>query len=363
MSDTWQGKIVDLNNYISEHPGIIIADSGLTIPESYRIEFHQQFNEVRRSFITERLSSSIELAEPVCRGFIEAKDKIQQVLSLKNVTIPDRLDWFVKDPIDGLSRELWILLYDLLKKRMDISTFEEEATKKAELMFGVYYRIAYQDWIELSLANMLKPERLLRVDVLTTRTDFDHAEGEAVLLHNIPSPPPKESSEISFIRGLAFSTFTAPDFIIFSAKIGKYIAFRADVRQATWISDNPSENREWQPHANDKAIFKPNYILLYVDEKPEHISLVADADKICVPDIILEIREREGWLTEKELHHINHRRDILKPRIGTYIISKEPVAKNIIGLNQDIKTIIADLNSSGLAPIIDALNEPKLKDS
>jgi len=358
MTNSWRQVFTELTNFIAEHPEIEIEEARVIIPENTRLEFNRLFRAVRAAFINEKFPGFLAAAKPLSQSFVKAEQEVGKLLDLEGVSIPDRLNWFLRDPVDGLVRELWILLFELLKRRIDIATFEKKGSERIGLIFDLFYEAGYGSWMELSLVDLLESKKLLKVSVLTAGTEFGHVEGEAVLLFNRPVPPPQESKQLSFCRGLAHTSFTVPDFIVYSGKVGRYVAARAEIRQATWNAANASENREWYPLVNYQAIFEPGYALLYVDDGPEEISLVLDVDKVCRPDLIIEFRGQEDWYVKEGLTKVKLRHDILNPKLGTYIVSRQPLPEQASAeLVEGIHILTVDFDTTKLVPIVDALTD------
>jgi hypothetical protein len=53
-------------------------------------------------------------------------------------------------------------------------------------------------------------------------------------------------------------------------------------------------------------------------------------EKICVPELIIECMGKKEWAEKDGLEKVKLHHDILKPKLGTYIVSREPVPKEVV---------------------------------
>lgn len=356
MSSSWQGSFTKLRAFINEHPDIVVSGTKVSIPENMRSEFYRLFNDTRKAFITWKYPEIIESAETLSQSFTTNQDVVERLLKLKKIIIPDQLKWFIENPVEGLMRILWTPLLDLLKGKTNISLFESNASKEIKQLYDSLYYQAYQDWLELVLIKMLKAKHLLVVNAPSMSGSFSHAQGYVMHLDVKPVILPEESNELLLIRDFTYVSFTVPDFIIYSSELGKYVSVKAEPCKANWIALDPSDSREWLPLDNKLNLFGPGYLLLYVDDNPVNLALVNDVNKICRPDIVLEFREKENWYFSKEMARIKAHRDVLKPRLGTFIASSKPVEESLSQETEEgIHFISVGVDENQLRPIVDAL--------
>jgi hypothetical protein len=116
--------------------------------------------------------------------------------------------------------------------------------------------------------------------------------------HPLEAPPPKGTKTLSFQHDFA-SAFVVPDFIIHSKRLNQFMAFRSEDGVAVWTVSKLSEKREWT--LIPPALVRLGYpdIFIYVDKSPENINLIADSQRICRPEIIIQCIIRKEW-SEKE---------------------------------------------------------------
>ncbi len=356
MSGTWREWFAELTNYTTKHPEIVIEETKITIPQSVRYEFYRLFNGVRIAFISEKFPDLIKATKPLSKNFLKTQQDAIQLLALDRIVLPEMVERFTRDPLDSLMGMLWSPLFNLLKNKVEPATFETEGVRVIKEAYHFCYYKSYESWLELALLKLFKSKELQRVPIPTASDSFNHSQSEAIHLKLSPVYAPIESTELSFMRSQPHTSFTVPDFIIYSEKLGKYVSARAEAHEARWIAIDASENRDWLPILNEhiKAIFTPGYILLYIASAPEDIALVNDVNKICRPDTIIEFRVQEGWYNEEELRNIRLRHDILEPVMGTYIVTRQPVPLLELDGQNNIHILEVGFNQLELKPIVDA---------
>jgi hypothetical protein len=187
------------------------------------------------------------------------------------------------------------------------------------------------------------------------------------------------------------AVFIVPDFIVHSAKLNRYVSIRTDIAEASWTAKLASDKREWYEL---RSLMKQYIVIahwpdlvIYIDDQPEDLALVADFGRFCRPDMIVECMEQADWYQQGGLDRVKRNHDFLKPKLGSYIVSRlpvpeeafkelmpEPVAREpavegatpiepepekVSGEPEkqplDIHIITAGYNQSQLAPIIETL--------
>jgi hypothetical protein len=105
-------------------------------------------------------------------------------------------------------------------------------------------------------------------------------------------------------------------------------------------------------------VLESGVVLVYIADKAEDLSLVADVNRICRPDIVLECYGDDGWYQQEKLERVQLRHNALKPKIGTFIICRETVPELAASdLENDIKTITASFDITKLEPIVSTLTK------
>ena len=336
----WYQAYTQLIDFISKHEEIKICENTVRIPQEHRAQFYELFDNVRKTFMTERLSGMLGEAKLLSENYVKLEDEVVNLLKTKKVSMSVFLREFIQNPEKTLMKELFDPLFDLLKKRLDVEAFEEEASKRIEVSFKKFYSSEYTFWVELSLLILLKPDKIFSVPIpepKITKRVYRFVE-------QVSSP--EETNQIQLEHDL-YPTFIVPDFIFHSAKIGRYVAIRSEYTSAAWIASNPSQRREWIPLTKN---LKPD-LLVYVDENLDDIALIADAEKVCRPDLIVECIAKKEW-REEVLERAKLDQDALKPKLGTFVVLREPVGRKV---GKGIRSLTVRLHQSKLEPIINSL--------
>jgi hypothetical protein len=147
----------------------------------------------------------------------------------------------------------------------------------------------------------------------------------------IDTPDAEEAKKLLF-KFNSRIPFITPNFIAHSAKNGGYFSIRSEVGMGGWIADNASNEREWydlddMDQVSGQLVPSPELLLLYVGNNLESLTLIADAVKICRPDLIIDCEVQKDWYSEEKIKNIKLNHEVLKPKIGTYILTKEPLTE------------------------------------
>jgi hypothetical protein len=329
MPNSWEEAYSELAMYLSSNPQAKISRSVIKIPEEVRPEFYRLFNAVRAALIKEKFPAILDQAETLSKSYKEVRDEVARLLRLADTEIPDSLNWFLEEPTSGLARVYYHQLFDLLKKKIDTTIFEQVASKSIETSFRDFYRSGYEKWVVLSLVKLLGCDKASNVPAPKLHATSFLVEGGVVPgSREEPVPEVEEAESLSFIHG-EVASLVVPDFIARSTKIGKYVAFRTEPTFASWTAKFVSDKREWYNVSSLRKEFGSEDLwpdlVINVDDKPEDIALIADFKRILRPDLIIEYRVQKNWYQREGMKKIRHHHDILKPKMGTYIVSREPV--------------------------------------
>jgi hypothetical protein len=258
---------------------------------------------------------------------------------------------FLNAPLEQLIRGLYDHLFDLLKGRIDISAFENKAARNIEISFPPLYRLGFEKWVVLSLVKLLQADRLFQV-VYQEATLYDAHKGGGTLQEQIPAP--ENTSRISF-QYAPNALLMVPDLIIHSPQIDKCFAFRSQIGEAFGVATGISQKREYLP-VDPAVAMQPGLTFICVGDDSGEVSLVADEKRICRPDLIIECVTQQGWGAPEELKKIELSNNSLKPKAGTYVVSREvlpgdPPAQ----VTNDIHLLSVGFDSSLLEPVISAI--------
>jgi hypothetical protein len=356
---TWQDVYTELTDYIARYPEIRIESEYTCLPDNVRSEFYRLFNGVRTTYLKEKCSGLLEEATTLSKHYLEAENELRALLKLENITMAPALQIFLSDPAEALIRVLFDPLFDLLKGKITELSFEHENPGKVERYFRLYYQTGYEKWAIISLLNRLQADRLFQ---MTARKVF--SETEAKLMFSQPDEPIPdlvESRELNFNDNSPI-TLELPDLIIHSASLNKYISLRSAIGKPMSFTSQKTGVRKWL----DFDYFDYMWLgstLLYVADTPGEIALIADSDKICQPDLILQCRYLENWNERKAWEHINTQQNKLQPLFGTIVLtccptSGQPMINNISG----ISLLTPAFFPLKLSPIIEILKQSTRKD-
>lgn len=329
MSDNWQKEYSELKEYIAKNPQIEIGMNVIAIPGDVRPEFYRLFDTVRLAFLKEKYQTLLNEAAPLSSNYAQAAQEAKKSLGLSEIRVPDSLNWFLNDPVNGLIRSFYDPLFNLLKGKIDIDTFECEATESIESSFRQLFHSGYEKWAVLSLVNLFAPDSALVVPIDEVQERcHELEEDDKTGLSKESVPDPKEIELLSFGRS-SEPAFIISDLIVRSAKLNRYVAIRADLADAMWTAEQVSDKREWYRlrelgRQYIRIVDWPD-LVIYIDDQPEDIALVADFSRFCRPDIIVECMEQVDWYQKGGLDKVRQNYDFLKPRLGSYVVSRLPV--------------------------------------
>ena len=333
MSQNWQAALEKLKNYISSNPSITIEPSTVVIPGETRAGFYAAFDDARQVFIEEYFPVKLQEVRELSLEFNAVAEKVQALLGLEEqIQLEPRLNWLINDPLNGMMRSLYDPLFDLLKGKIEDEDFLASALEEIETRTSHLYAEGYKIWVLLSLVAWLEPSDLLFVSQkvpngINSLTEL-YKSGERIE----PVPDPVKTSEITFFPG-TWDTFFVPDLIIFSRKLNRYAALRRNLPVNTnepyLVAKQRSNRKEWLPFQPLQQVFRltnpwPS-LLVYTDEDPEHIRLIADCQVMLRPDLVISVKAHENLFDENQIFNINTHRQHLQPYSGTVVLSRNPV--------------------------------------
>jgi hypothetical protein len=375
MASDWHQAYMDLNEYVTSNPQIALGDEIIEIPEHFKTEFYTRFNSIRSQFIEEHFPYMIDQAGQMSGSLRHAEMELVSRLGLEEIELPPTLRWYVKDPIDALRRVLYDSLFDLLRDKITVNTFETAGIRAIKDLDNRLRQRAYQFWIAFSLANLLEPETLHTVDVHIASSTLSHAE--AMNPNEQPVKRPVQATRLS-IRQEDF-IFTAPDMILNSTRFNKYFAIRIEPISANWTATNATEKAEWIP-IDINIPFLPGMIIMNIGDTPWDLALVADASKLRRPDVLIMSEGLEGWHEGDWSDELQIASEIMHPLAGTFVISRQQLSEDATdkenlqyqkllselasGEGEKQRTdslhiLSAELDKNKLEPVIDAITSTK----
>ncbi|MHA2068277.1 MAG: hypothetical protein ACXABY_28275, partial [Candidatus Thorarchaeota archaeon] len=328
MSNSWQKAYSELKEYIIRHPIIEISKNCIAIPSDVRPEFYRQFDTVRVAFLEEKFQTLLDEAILLSKHYAEVGQELTKSLELDDIKVSANLNWFLNDPVNGLTRSLFEPLFNLLKGKVDTTTFENEALINIDNSFSKLFRWGYEKWILISLINLLTPDKAFAVPIEDTHSDTAMEGGMVSGLRKEPVPEAKETKLLSLTH-IEEAGFIVSNLIVHSVKLGCYASIRTDLGEASWTAQEVSGKREWY---NLREVMRQHTpvahwpdLVIYIDDQPEDLALVADFGRFCRPDMIVECVEQADWYQQGILEKVRSNHDFFKPRLGSYLVSRLPV--------------------------------------
>ncbi len=367
MSDSFRQAYAKLTDFIAGHSEIEIGESVTSIPENVRHDFYSLFNEARSAFVEEKFPEYLANAVSLRREYDQIKEESKDWLLLEDISIISKLRRFMRNPGDSLTRELFDLLFDLLKKRETTDSFEKKASIEINSFYPSMYRGGYEKWAVLSLANLLGVQKAFRVPVRELQPG-DRAKSAAYApMEEVPAPV--ESASFLFSQPPK-AIFAVPDFVIQSSHLNRFVGIRSEFKEGIYRSLNASHERDWIPLDTDLLILlESGLTLIYLAEKIESVMLVADVAKVCRPDLVLFCVDSRTMTQKAALDSMAIVEDKLRPVRGSFVIvndswpesdepSELPAPNPQTGEDlPEVRLLTVGLDRSKLQPVIDALRD------
>jgi hypothetical protein len=358
MSKKWLQEYTELTNFINNHPEIKLGSSVVRIPENVRSEFYGIFKSIRETMVREEYKDLLDRAEILSKNYTRVEKEIIKLMNLNKISTNIAIHRFLMDPIDQLIRVLFNPLFDLVKGRINTEKYEQEAARNLNASFDPFYQQGYEKWMTLSLIKLLKADKSYWVDVEEFNSEEFFKHGGPM---DLKVPESEEIKELSIRHDEEIGLLVGEQ-IVHSTKIGQFFSFRADIVEALGKATNKSINQEWLPVPSVVEL-EPNVTLVYTNEKLEDISLIADIESICRPDMIIECISRMKMYNEDSLGRIKTYHDIFKPRLGTYIVTIEPVKEQFTDQQEaDIHFLPVGYDQSKLEQIVNQFVSKEVND-
>ncbi len=358
MSQNWLDSYQSLTVFIKDHPEVAISPSSVAIPGEVRPEFYRLFDATRAAVIEETIPDKLAQAQALSNSYLAVEARVKEQLHLEEIILANPLGWFLRNPLDGLMRELFDPLFNLLKGRLTIESFTDKYTTTLRHAFFTLYGQGYAKWLSLSLITVLDSDQVFNV---VLRRPGEHREWTIIRAHNSaePAPEPQEAKVISFAH-LPEHLFNVPDFIVHSLRLGKYVAVRDGLNTALATGLRPSDKREWRPQ--EAIIYsESNPVILLVSDTLDDVNLISDAKNTCRPDVLIQGSPlTERWLENKE--EAMSWQETLAPLGETFIVGAAPEAA-AAELGANLKFLEVGLEAKKLEPVVEALARAGQKDS
>jgi hypothetical protein len=358
MSENFSRAYSDLTEFIANHREIEIGESVTSIPANVRSDFYDRFNGARNAFVEEKFPEYLAQARKLQEAYSKVVEELAPLLSLEDTPVVNIFRRFLLDPRESLTRELFDALFDLLKKRETPDSFERRASAGIRELFPGLYRGSYEKWTVLSLAGLLRIENALRVPVRELQPG-DRAKSSVMApFEEVASPA--ESASFLFSQPPK-AIFTVPDFILHSERLNRFVGIRSEFKEGICHAVNASQVRQWLPvDADLLRLMAHGLTLLYTDDQPGCLSLIADATNFCRPDLVLWCVHAGSIGYNEALEIMAAANDRIQPARGSFIIADHPWPETeAADGSSKIRILSVGFDRSNLAPVIDALRLEK----
>ena len=335
MNKTWEIALTELRQFVVRNPSIQISQNITVIPGEVRPDFYRLFDKTRSAFISDNFPELLERAGELSRAYKQAGERVKNALALEAIELSSGLNWFLINPLDGLMRQLFEPLFDLLKGRCDVSAFEEISGQVVRDTFKLYFNEGYRRWGTLAFLQEAAPDRLWNVKVEDFIQDPATSGGDLAPGDHIEDVPlPVETQKLIFHQHL-YCSFLTPKAIIHSNRLNLYMGIRTDFYETRWTASSRSEKQNWldmpgiyRLHGESKLW--PDMAVYLNEDGPQDLALVADYYNVAQPDLIIEFMENADWQATNRLEQIKRHYNVLNPRLGTFVVCREAPPQNVL---------------------------------
>jgi hypothetical protein len=327
MASNWRNSYQKLGEFLKDNTVIKIEPQSVFIPEEQREAFYSHFDDVRETFLDEHFSRELALGKEISTRFKELEAEVTGLLGIKNeIRVAAPLRWFVTDPVNGMSRPLLNLLFDLLKGKINEDAFEETAVEEAGELFKKQFSAAYERMVILALLKWLKPTQTLTMPLDDLYLYSSSQEGDSQYERISMPPDLSEMKEMIFDYGHRV-TYLAPEVIVYSSVLNKYVGIKSGFVGVAWHARLVSEDKEWLDHAPFQQVFTqfnpwPN-IIVYLDDQADNLKMIADKTRVCRPEYLIDTVAMADFYDDKTIQRVKDHNRLFNPFIGTAVISRE----------------------------------------
>ena len=385
MVKNWLNAYSELKDYVQKNPAVEISKTAVILPDEARPGFYKLFDNIRKEFIEQLFSEQISSAKVLGVAYFDAEAALLTNPGLKSIYIDQPLRWFLTDPVDGISRRVFDLTFELVQGQITPEQYAERAERMTAPLVLEYYQQGYVRWVGLNLMRMLSPTSYFVTDVDDQYTDPDLSQAYNRPGFETVHPKMLATDKFSFSMN-EYTSVLPPNIIFFSGLLQCYIGLNVDFHRVfKWVRE-PSKNREWL-NIEDmiKELGPDNYwpdLVLSKSDTPEDLLMVAEWKSLSRFDVIITVSPASSYDAESVTDRMEPLKRLLKPRLGQFIVcrgtkaapaprlavtetpatpisggtSTEPAGQeSAMGLPTYPDIIEADLETSKLEPIIEAL--------
>ena len=322
MSGSFRQAYAVLTDFIAQHREIEIGDSVTSIPGEVRPAFYDCFNAARNAFVEEKFPAYLNDAAALLEQYRGAEKRVSRLVTLEETSTVTSLQRFLQDPRGSLTRELFDPLFDLLKGRETLDSFEKRCADCIEALFPHVFRGGFEKWAVLSLVDLLEAGKALRVEARGLNPGERAKQSAQAPFEDVASPAEAAGFPFSQPRD---AIFAVPDLIVHSSRLNKFVGIRSEFREGLYNAWDASPIREWDPIQTEVLIMlEYGLTLVYAAEEAATIALVADATRLCRPDLLLYCVDSRSCSRTEILDRMTRAAGLLRPVKGIYVIANGP---------------------------------------
>ncbi|MBN1370152.1 MAG: hypothetical protein JW954_07960 [Dehalococcoidaceae bacterium] len=357
MAEDWLKQYGYLRKFLKTHPGINIDHKTVLIPVKLRQEYLQLMDNIRESFIRQFLLGLLADCIVTVGCFDTARAHAIQTISLEYISVTGEVDEFLTDPGQVTSRIVNSNLTDLVKGLTDCDSFEADTIVEVNARLEYLLGLSYEKYIVLTIINMLDVKEVLGV-CLPKPTAHQLVKYSPVVKKE---PPRAIKTTILKLTDEQYPVLGIPDFIISASKSDKYLGFRSNFIRPHWFASEYNSKAEWCCINDIDSALSQELSLVFFDKSADGLAMIADAELIRRPDLVITCQAQKDWMNEKKIQKLNFQYNTIKPTQGFFVISKEPIdTGKLEGLNKGIRVLEVGFDQSRLSPIINAMNQLKI---
>ncbi len=333
--ENWRQSFAELSDYVSGHPGIIINQREIIIPDDLRPDFYRLFARVREQYIMELYPSAVPDGKALSDNFNTGRDKALACLNLKAVKITPKLERFLRDPLQGLMCELFDPLFRVLQGITDLATFERVASDLIKDAAKAFLHEGFEHWVTLSLVHLLAPDEINFVPVPDETAEFDLSTGVTRPGWYTVEIPDMATDELLALDVSPHTPVLVPKAILHSPGLNTFVSIGTDFHEVYRQGYDLSQKIEWLNIAEIRQKFGigdlwPD-IAIYLHDDGKELRVVHDYFVVARPDIIIDVMEAEDWYEKGGLESARRHHEILRPRLGSFVICREPLPQPAAG--------------------------------
>ena len=340
----WKQKLDVLRDYIKSNQEIYIDMREISIPEHLRDKFYEYFDDIRNTFVEDFFASLPIDVDTLCTNYNQAEKELINCLKLDRVDLPVDLVSFLHNPREGMVRWIYNRLFEVIQGKIALEDFENMAENDIVSTTAGIYRLGYEAWAVFNFILSLEPDE-------TCFVELDEEDNPIV----------GELKVVAFGRQFHHNTKRIPEFIIHSKKLDSYVAVKIPLAREV--------NTYYPEHRISKKIIRKltGDTSSVLESRVVFISMLKNLDKIPVyidilerkiqsPDLIIEFLAEEDLADEYKISQVQNRKDIMKPKLGSTIIVKNPAEKPVSDSSiEDIDIFSAGFDKEKFEPLIDKL--------